>query len=388
MRFRNAIQSIFGKIKTFVASAWKEIGNYTARFSSFGADIYANEIVRACIRSLSEHTSKANARVIRRTESGIVDGDLEIQDMLRYRPNIYMNGKDFLSKCRTLYEINNVLFIYIMRDDRYRVTGYYPMPPAQYEALDVNGRLYIKFMFSSGTTVTHSWDDLAVLRKDYNTSDIWGDDNTAILTSLDLLNTTNQGMANAIKTTANLRGIVKSKKAMLSDEDVEKIQKRFSDAYLSIANTSGVAALDATDDFIPVNLQPAIANYKSVEDLRLNIYRYFGENEDIILSKATPEQMETFYEAKIEPFLIALNLELTYKTFTDRKRGHGNEILFEANRLSYMSTVNRLALVSMVDRGAMTPNEWREIMNLGPIEGGDKPVSWQNPKGVTNDNKG
>ena len=28
----------------------------------------------------------------------------------------------------------------------------------------------------------------------------------------------------------------------------------------------------------------------------------------------------------------------------------------------------------MVDWGAMTHNEWRYIMNLGPIEGGDKPI--------------
>lgn len=28
----------------------------------------------------------------------------------------------------------------------------------------------------------------------------------------------------------------------------------------------------------------------------------------------------------------------------------------------------------MVDRGAMTPNEWRATMNMAPIEGGDKPI--------------
>ena len=28
----------------------------------------------------------------------------------------------------------------------------------------------------------------------------------------------------------------------------------------------------------------------------------------------------------------------------------------------------------MVDRGAMTPNEWRAVMNLSPIECGDKPI--------------
>ena len=28
----------------------------------------------------------------------------------------------------------------------------------------------------------------------------------------------------------------------------------------------------------------------------------------------------------------------------------------------------------MVDRGAMTPNEWRETMNMTPIPGGDQPI--------------
>lgn len=31
-------------------------------------------------------------------------------------------------------------------------------------------------------------------------------------------------------------------------------------------------------------------------------------------------------------------------------------------------------LVQMVDRGAMTPDEWRSILSLGPIEGGSKPI--------------
>src|SRR5690606_18174778 len=62
------------------------------------------------------------------------------------------------------------------------------------------------------------------------------------------------------------------------------------------------------------------------------------------------------------------------KLFTDRERGFGNEIIFEANRLQYASVSTKLALVALVDRGAMTPNEWREVFNLAPIDGGDKPI--------------
>lgn len=374
MRLRNALQAIFGGIKNFVSSAWREIGTYTASFSSFGNNMYANEVVRACIRTLAEHSSKASVKAIRRGENGTVEGDLKLQRMIQQRPNLYMNGKDFLYKVRTLLEINNVAFVYIMRDEFGKCIGLYPMPAAQYEAVEVMGRLYIKFNFSNGTTMCHSWEDLAVLRKDYNTSDIWGDDNNAIITSLNLLNTTNEGMANAIKSTANLRGILKSTKAMLSDEDVKKNKDRFVNDYLSMTNSSGIASLDATQDFTPVTIQPQIANYKSIEELRNNIYRYFGMNENIVMSKATPDERESFYEAKIETFLLAFSLELTNKIFNDRQRGIGNEIIFEANRMSYMSMTDKLALVAMVDRGAMTPNEWREALNLAPVDGGDRPL--------------
>lgn len=383
LKFRNAIRAIFGNLKRYVTSAWQEIGAYTSHFSSFGTDIYANETVRACIRTLAEHTSKANVKVMR---DGL-QGDKRLQHMIQYRPNIYMNGKDFLYKVRTLLEINNICFIYIMRDDVGRCVGLYPMPTARLSAVEVMDELYIEFDYLN-VKQYHAWEDLAVLRKDYNTSDIWGDNNSAILTSLELLTTTNNGMANAIRSTANLRGILKTTKAMLSPDDSKAQKDRFVEDYLGLENSSGIAMLDSTQSFEPLTLNPQLANYKSVEDLRANVYRYFGVPEKAILSELTGDDWEAFYEAKIEPVLIALGLELTNKilTYTGRERIH-DEIVFESNRMQYMSTTNKLALVQMVDRGALTPNEWREVMNLAPIEGGDKPILWQNPKGVkTGDN--
>lgn len=357
-------------MKNYVTSSWKEVGTYTSYFTSFGKNIYANEVVRACLRTLSEHTSKANVKVLRDGK----EGDTRLQKMIAYKPNMYMNGKDFLYKTRTLLELNNVVFIYIMRDDVGKCVSLYPMPSATYEAVEYMGNLYIKFSFLSGNTMTHSWEDLAVLRKDYNGSDIWGDDNGAILTSLDLLNTTNEGMANAIKSTANLRGILKSTQAMLKPEDAKASKDRFVEDYLGMTNGSGIAVLDKTQEFDPINIEPQIANYKNVEELRNNIYRYFGMNEDIVMSRANSDQRESFYESRIEPFLLALSLELTNKIFTNRERGFYNEICFESNRMSYMSMSEKLALVAMVDRGAMVPNEWRQALNLAPLPGGDVPI--------------
>jgi len=380
VNFRNAIKAIFGGIKNYATTVWKEVGGYTARFSSFGTNVYANEVVRACIRTLAEHTSKANVKVLR---NGLA-GDKRLQRMIQYRPNVYMNGKDFLYKVRTLLEINNVVFIYIMRDDLGKCVGLYPMPATQYEAVESGGELYIKFYYPNSTMV-HAWDDLAVLRKDYNTSDIWGDTNDAILTSLELLTTTSEGMANAIRSTANLRGILKTTKAMLSPDDAKKQKDRFVEDYMGLTNSSGIAMLDATQSFEPITIQPQIANYKSVEELRNNIYRYFGVNEEAILSKLSGDSWDAFYEARIEPVLIALGLELTNKIFSQRERGFENEIIFESNRMQYMSTANKLALTNFVDRAIMTPNEVREVLNLAPVPWGDKPMSWQNPKMCENE---
>lgn len=376
MDFRGAIDALFGRPKKITTSSWQEVGNHQSYFTSGNPDVYANEVVRACIRTLAEHTAKANVKVVR---DGKV-ADKNLQRMIQFKPNMYMNGRDFLYKVRTLLEIHNVVFIYIMRDDLGKVIGLYPMPKAQYKPREYQGRLFIEFLFENGTTMVHTWDDLAVLRKDFNTSDIFGDSNSAISGSLDLLNTTAEGMENAIKSTANLRGILKSTKAMLSDDDVKKMKDRFVSDYMSLTNSSGIASLDSTLDFIPITLQPQIANYKNVEELRNNIYRYFGLNEDAIMSRITGDSWDAFYESRIEGVLLALGLELTNKIFSERERGFGNEIIFESNRMQYMSTTSKLALTTLVDRAIMTPNEVREILNLAPVEWGDKPMSWQNPK--------
>ena len=65
---------------------------------------------------------------------------------------------------------------------------------------------------------------------------------------------------------------------------------------------------------------------------------------------------------------------MTRKLFTRSERGFGNKIYYEAGSLQYASMSTKLQLQAMVDRGAMTPNEWREAFNLAPVPGGDVPV--------------
>ncbi|WP_154695457.1 phage portal protein, partial [Clostridium botulinum] len=85
-------------------------------------------------------------------------------------------------------------------------------------------------------------------------------------------------------------------------------------------------------------------------------------------------EWNAYYESEIEPLAMQLSNEYTRKIFTRRERGFGNKIVFTANNLQYASMSTKLELRSMVDRGAMTPNEWREVLNLPPVKDGDKIV--------------
>lgn len=345
---------------------FQELGTYRSVFSIFDGNIYKNDLVRSCIRPLAEITSKASAKCT----------NADVQRVLK-RPNQFMNESEFLKKCRNLLEIKNTLFVLIQRDDRLKLTGLYPVPYKSFEAVQTaTGQIFIKFAFDSllVNSMVAPLEDLAMIRKDYIFSDIAGEDNAPLVSPLSLITTTNEGVGNAVKATANLRGILKSTKAMLKPEDVKEQKDRFVKDYMSLENEGGIASLDSTQEFIPISMNPTVTSSEQMKEFRENIFRYFGVNDKIIMSDFTETSFEYFYESRIEPFLIALSLELTQKIFTNRELGFKNEIIYESNKLQFASFATKLNFVSLVDRGAMTPNEWREIFNLPPIDGGDEPI--------------
>ena len=361
--FQNLFKSVKNdQNKTY--TQFQEIGTYKSYFGSFGNNIYMSDDVRSCIRALSEHTSKANPRCT----------DKNVYNLLSLRPNKFMNGKDFLAKTRNLLEIYNTAFIFIDRDQRGQTVALYPIPYQTFEAVQYKGDLFVQFQFA-GTGVqklTVPWADLAVLRKDYLMSDIAGESNAPLLGTLDIQRTLDQGLKNAVKSTSNLRGILKSTKGMLSPEVLKEQKDNFVRDYMNIDNSGGIASLDATQEFKENNIKPTTASAEEQKAYTDRVYRYFGVNEKIIKSNYTESDYDAFYESRIEPFLVALSLELTYKIFTERERAFGNEVWYESNRLQFASAKTKISMVALVDRGLMTPNEFRALFNMSPYDGGDE----------------
>ena len=85
------------------------------------------------------------------------------------------------------------------------------------------------------------------------------------------------------------------------------------------------------------------------------------------------DEWGAFYESVIEPFAILLSLEFTRKIFNAREQAYGNQIVFDSGRVIYSNNQTRLNMIKeLVPYGLLTVNEAREILNLAPVEDGDR----------------
>lgn len=373
---RSLFNMIFGGKKQTETNLTKVemLGDYTAKFTHLSNDIYDSKVARQCIDRLSTHTAKLMPRHILKSTSTQINGDINF--LLSHQPNPINNTYDFLYRIRTQYETTSNAYVFIEKDNKGFITGFYPIVSKEEELLEnKNGRLYLKFKFIDNKVYYANYDQIIHLRKFYNKNDFFGENNNVLRTDLETAHTTSEGISNAIKSTSNLRGILKYANAFLKEEDIEASQKKFVEAFVNRNNRSGIAVLDGKADFQSVKLDPIILDKDQLKLVNNNIYDYFGVNEDIINNSYTNSEWNAFYEGAIEPFAIQMSYEFTNKIFSDQAIREGNQIVFSTNRLQYASLENKINLVkTLASYGMLRVDEAREIIDLAPFGGelGDK----------------
>lgn len=375
MKWMKYVKNVFNRSPTTVARCTlvTERGN---GFYSWNGKLYQSDIVRSCIRPFYKAVGKLLAKQIREGAELKVNPDAYVKRLLE-EPNPYMTGQILQEKLAIQFKLNNNAFALIVRDAFGYAMEIYPIPAIGTEAVyDDQYKLYLKFTLKNGKNAIFPYEDIIHLRQDFYSNDIFGDGNTQVLESMmEVVGTIDQGIIKAIRNSAVIRWLLKYKQT-LRPEDIKKYTQEFVKNYLSIDNDDsiGAAATDAKADIEQVKPTDFVPNAVQMDKAVQRIYNYFGTNEKIIQSKFTEDEWNAYFEAEIEPFSQQSSREYSRKIFSRRERGHGNKIIFEANSLQYASMATKLKLSDMVDRGAMTPNEWRMVLNMGPIEGGDKAI--------------
>lgn len=346
----------------------KMLNSYEAQFTTLSGDTYDSKCARQCIDRIATHTAKLIPRHIKSSISNNIKG--EINYLLSVQPNPLMDTYSFIYKIISILENDNNAFVYIARDKNDFITGFYPVLAQNYYLFeDGIGNIFLKFKFINGQQYFLLYTDLIHLRKFYNKHDIFGTNNKVLQTDLETAHTANEGISNAIKTTANLKGILKYN-ATLKPKDIEESKNAFVRDFLSLENESGIAAMDSKGEFQEINMKPITLDSEQLKQVNYNIFDYYGISESIIRNDYTFEQWNAFYEGVIEPLAMQLSNVFTNKIFSKESIKKGHKIVFTANRLQYASLQDKTNLLKVViPAGVIKTDEIREVLDFAPLGG-------------------
>lgn len=349
-------------------------------FYAWNGKTYQSDVVRACMKPKVKAIGKLVGKHIRET---MKDGERTLtvnpEPYIRFlleEPNPHMSGQKFQEKLAAQLCLNNNAFALIIRDENGYPMEIYPISAASAEAIyDAGGELFLRFYFRNGKVFTFPYRDIIHLRQDFGENDIFGDPVAPALAPLmEIVTTMDQGIVKAIKNGSLVRWLLKFSSAT-RPEDIEKQSQRFAESFLSLENGGyGVAGVNSSCEATQITPTDYVPNATQMDRTTRRIFALLNTNEKIITSAYNEDEWNSYFDAEIEPVLIDMRNEYTRKLFTRRERGLGNFIAFEASSWDSASIKTKLSLMQMVDRGAMTPNEWRATLNMAPLPGGDKPV--------------
>lgn len=373
---RSLFSRIFGSEENNEAPTYSTtfqlLDNRRSVFTTYTGDFENDIDVLACVDAIARNGAKFHAKHIRNGEDKFEILNDYLYKILSKQPNRLQNAYKFYYQVISDYALYNNSYIYIKRDVKTnRVDELYPLSYRQIRLLEHKNELYIEFKFGNGKTRVVPYKSCIHLTRLTSEDGMYGGSTRPIVKTLGIKHVIDEGIVNAIKTTQDIKGIVKSTKSMMKADDVKKMRDQFVDDFIKNGDGSGIGGLDALTEFTPVKLDPKTADEYQLKEVNDKILSYFGVNEKIIQSKYSEDEWNAFYESVLEPIAIQMSHEFTNKIFTPTEIYHGNEIVFESNRLQYASNNTKISLLRYANN-IMTINELREVFNLTPVEDGDK----------------
>ena len=365
---RNLFEKIFGKKDTVRdLYSYEMLNGYESYFTNWGNVTYDSKVARTAIDRIATHGAKMIPKHVKKDQHILGD----INYLLSNKPNEIMTTFDFLYKVISQLETYNNAFIFIDKDSQGMITGFYPILSYEDKLLqDRSGNVYLRFRFKSGKTHTVLYENLIHLRRFYNQDDYWGSKNDVLNTDLETAHISSEGTKNAIKTTNSLKGILNYENSYMKSKDLKESRDAFIQDFLSEANSSGIASLDAKAKFQEINMKPIMLDDEQLKRVNQNIYDYFGISEDIVRNDYTPEKWNAFYEGVLEPLAIQMGQAFTKAIFGEQAIKEGNKIIFTTYRLQYASIEQKVKLLNTIlPYGVLTKNKTLEILDMDKLPG-------------------
>lgn len=344
---------------------FKMLNGYEPKFTTWNGEIYESELIRQAINARATHISKLKFDIQGSARPAL-------QNKLGKGPNQYQTWSQFLYRLSTILDVHNTAFICPVYDKYGEPSGIVVPLPTRCEVVQYGDTPYLRYEFSWGERAAIEMEYCGIMTKFQYKSDFFGENNHALFPTMDLIHIQNQGIEEAVKSSATYRFYAQVNNFSKAD-DLAKERKRFSEENFGKDSEGGGLLLfpNTYQNINQVKAQPYTVQADEMKLIEKNVYQYFMVNEDILQNKAFGDAWSAFYEGAIEPFAIQFSEVLTKMLFTFREQAN-NSVTLTANRMMYMSNKDKLELSSqMLDRGIMSINDVREIWNLEPVDGGD-----------------
>ena len=338
---------------------------YKPHFSSWNGKMYEVALVRSAIDARARHISKLKVELIGSAKP-------KLQNKLKFRPNQWQTWSQFLYRASTILDMHNTVVIVPVYDDFMEIVGYYPVLPRKCEIVEVDGEPWLRYEFANRKKAAEKLSLCALITKFQYSSDFFGENNDALVPTMELNHLNDEGIKEAVKNGATYRFMAKLNN-FSSTEDLKKERHRFSEANLRSedANSGLLLFPNTYNDIKQIEQTAYTVPEKELNEIRKNVYNYFGVNEEILQSKAYGDAWAAFYESVIEPFAIQFSETMTFAIYSETEIQRGSLLMATSNRLQYMTTTEKLNVSSqMADRGIMNRDEIRDIWNLAPLPDG------------------
>lgn len=356
--------SLFGRLRRPAASGWtwQTLTGYRPAFTDWSGELYESELIRAAIDARARAASKlephftgtAQAKLRARTRGG---------------PNEFQTWSQFFYRVSTILDTRNTCFVCPVLDETGSVAGFAAILPKRYEltADRTSGDPFLRFYFYDGKTAAMELSRVGILTRMQYRDDLCGDSNAAMVPTLQLLDMQRQGITEGIKNAATFRFMARLKNFSRHD-DLRKERDRFNANQLQSGGGGILLVPNTYEEIKQIDQKPYTVDADQMKLIQTNVYDYFGVNEDVLQNKAIGDAWSAFYEGATEPFAIQASEVITRMVYTEREIAGGNRFFLAANRVQYMSNSDKLQLVrDASDRGLMTVNEIREVLNMPPL---------------------
>ena len=352
------------------------LAGYGTRSAHINANIGDDSTCAAILDTNATHIARGQVVHVLKDADGRIRQIKRNSDYTKLfmRPNPLMTAQEFKYAMAWQAQMTNTAFAWIRWDDRMRPVEIWPLVYLEFEIRQLVGRqgYAIALRTPEGERITVSMEDLVILRRKYDGATYAGGSNEALRGSIEVMQDVYSSLREAMRVSNKVHGLFTQKNAMLATKSAEQAQKDFAKRIKEAEDTGGIVALDATEQYTPLNVSTWAANAAQMKELEKRLYTYWRTPEDVVSNTASEQTMMNYFDAIVEPFWEEMGEAFTKALFTRREQDFGNAIMVTSAATTGASWATKLNIInSTKEIGLLTKNQYLELLGYPPVDDGD-----------------